>query len=173
MELKIAYCPFPNDDKLIRAASRVVASHNSKHLLDQFKTRVLVPGNRALKHVGTFQQLYIIAHGSSGASGIYDDGGAALSVQDLAAQLSDQGLTKSIHKVKLFVCQGGASGSNSTAKQLKDEMRSVGFTKVSVYGYTLFLAQGALTDDGHKLAASTPSRSADLITGAKSVRVKF
>jgi hypothetical protein len=166
----VPYCPFPYDDALIEAAEQVVRSHNSQHMLDQFRNGVVVPGDGALKDVYRFQQLYIIAHGSSGAGGIYDDDGDELSVDDLTQQLLDQRLTTAIAKVKLFVCQGGAAGSSSTARQLKAAMVSRGFNSVTVNGYMLFLSQGALTDDGHKLAASTPSMNAKIITGAKSVR---
>lgn len=175
MHLKVMYCPFPGDAVLIGAGERIVRVHNSKHRLDQFREGVSVPGKKALKNVGRFQQLYIVAHGSSGAAAIYDDSGGALSVHDLAQQLRDDGLTTAIQKVKLFCCEGGLGGISSTAKQFKDAMIAKGFNNVTTYGYTLLLAQGALTEDGAKMAGSYDfgTKQWSNVQGAKSVRQKF
>ncbi len=172
MNLKQIYCPFPGDATLIQACERIVKAHNSKHTLDQFKGKVLTPGAKVLSSLSMFQQLYIVAHGSAGADNVYDDGGAALSVHALAQQLKDQGLTSRIRKVKLYACQGGSQGSASTAKKLKDAMRLAGFTNVDTYGYTMDLAQGALTDGGGKIAYPNADNDDDP-RRAKSVRVKF
>ena len=175
MNLKVMYCPFPGDAVLIAAGERIVRVHNSKHKLDQFRDGVTVPGTKALKNVNRFQQVYIVAHGSHGSADIFDDSGGTLSVGDLAQQLRDQGLTTSINKVKLFCCEGGLGGINSTARQLKDAMIAKGFNDVTTYGYTLLLAQGALTEDGAKMAGNYDfgSQSWSNIQGAKSVRQKF
>jgi len=175
MNLKVMYCPFPNDRVLIEAGERIIASHNSKHRVDRFREYVVVPGDKALEDVYRFQQLYIVAHGSHGAATIFDDTGGPLHVMDLAKQLRDQKLTTAIRKVKLFCCQGGLGGINSTASQLKDAMRSSGFNSVLVYGYQLLLAQGALTDEGHKMAGDYDFGTKQWLNihGAKSVRVRF
>lgn len=175
MNLKVMYCPFPNDHVLIGAGERIVRCHNSKHTLDQFRDKVVVSGPKALSNVMAMQQLYIVAHGSAGADSIFDDSGGALTVTDLAKQLKSQGLTTSIHKVKLFCCQGGSNGSASTAALLKTALKAEGFNSVSTYGYTLLLAQGALTEGGAKMAGDYDfgSQSWSNIQGAKSVRQKF
>ena len=172
MNLKQIYCPFPGDATLISACDQVVKGHNSKHTLDQFKKGVLTPGSKVLGGLSMFQQLYIVAHGAAGADNIYDDGGGALTVFELAKQLKEQGLTSRIRKVKLYACQGGSQGHASTAKKLKDAMRLAGFTNVDTYGYTMDLAQGALTDEGSK-AAFPNAHNDDDARGAKSVRVRF
>ncbi|MEY4765641.1 MAG: hypothetical protein RI907_2314 [Pseudomonadota bacterium] len=172
MELKQMYCPFPGDANLIAACERVIKAHNSKHILDQFKKDVLTPGDKVLKNMSMFQQLYIVAHGAPGSGSVYSDSNVALSMADLAKQLKEQGLTSRIRKVKLYACQGGSNGQNATANQLKAAMLTQGFTSVSTYGYTMDLAQGALTDDGGKVAYPYADRDDDPVS-AKSVRVKF
>lgn len=169
MKLKVMYCPFP-DATLIGACERIAKSHNSTHTLDQFDKKVLTPGKDALKGVGMFQQVYIVAHGSAGQGSIYDDGGAPMTVGDLAKQMKAQGLTNSIRKVKLYCCNGGSNGHASTAKQLKAAMLLAGFNNVSTYGYTLQLDQGNLTDEGSKEAYADANAAG---VSAKSVRVKF
>ena len=175
MNLKVMYCPFPNDKVLIGAGERIIRVHNSKHTLDQFRDKIVLSGPKALSDVMSIQQLYIVAHGSAGAGSIYDDSGKALSVLDLAQQLKDQGLTTSIKKVKLYCCQGGANGINSTAARLKEAMLLKSFNSVTTYGYTLYLAQGALTADGGKLAVDVDDATNRQFghTSAKSVRQKF
>lgn len=180
MNLKVAYCPFPNDNSMIGNTQAVVDSHNSKHKFDRFDGKVVVSGAKALQHVSWFQQLYIVAHGDSGSDSITGDDGSSITMDALAKQLRDEKLTVAIRKVKLFVCEGG-KGDGSTASKLKIAMRREGFTRVSVYGYTLCLAIGALTDDGrHKLAADLEEDDegdlvpiAGTVTGAKSSRRKF
>jgi hypothetical protein len=175
VNLKVMYCPFPNDKVLIGAGERIIRVHNSKHTLDQFRDRIVVSHPLALVDVMSIQQLYIVAHGSAGADSIYDDGGKALSVLKLAQQLKDEGLTTSIKKVKLYCCEGGSDGANSTAARLKQAMQLKSFNSVTTYGYTMLLAQGALTDDGAKMAGDYDfgSQSWSNIRGAKSVRQKF
>jgi len=172
VSLKQMYCPFPNDATLIGAGERLIKGHNAHHTLDQFNKNVITPGTKSLKDVNMFQQLYIVAHGAAGADSIYDDAGAALNVTALAKQLKDQGLTNRIRKVKLYACQGGSSGSASTAKRLKDAMVLAGFNNVTAYGYTMDLAQGATTAEGGKIAYPYADRNDDA-KRAKSVRVKF
>lgn len=175
MHLKVMYCPFPGDNVLIAAGERIIRVHNSKHKLDRFRTGVVVPGNKALKNVMRFQQLYVVAHGSSGSDSIYDDSGGAMHVDELAGQLFGQGLTTSIQKVKLFCCEGGLGGIQSTAAQLKTAMVCKCFNDVTTYGYTLLLAQGALTDEGAKMAGDYDFGTGQWsnVRGAKSVRRKF
>lgn len=175
MELKVAYCPFPGDAVLTQACAQIIKSHNSQHILDQFSRTVLTPGTDALEGVNMFQQLYIVAHGAPGQGSIYDDGGVPMTVTDLAKQLKAQKLTNSIRKVKLYCCNGGSQGLNSTASQLKAAMLLQGFNKVSVYGYTLLLAQGGLTDEGGKMSGDYDfgTRQWSNITRAKDVRVKY
>ena len=176
MNLKVMYCPFPTDNVLIGAAERIVRAHNSKHTLDQFRNKIVKSGAKSLSDVMSVQQLYIIAHGAAGSDSIYSDTGTAMSVTALAKQLKTEGLTASIHKVKLYCCEGGSNGTNSTAALLKNALRTEGFNSVSTYGYTLCLTQGALTDDGHKMAVEADSSGKAIMstaTGAKSVRQKF
>lgn len=180
MNLKVAYCPFPNDNSMIGNTQSVLDSHNSKHKVDRFEGTAVVSGPKALQHVSWFQQLYIVAHGDTGSDSITGDDGSSITMAALAKQLRDEKLTVAIRKVKLFVCEGG-KGDGSTASQLKQAMQKEGFTKVSVYGYSLCLAIGFMTDDGrHKLAADLEEdEDGDLVaiagteTGAKSSRRKF
>jgi hypothetical protein len=177
MSLKVMYVPFANDADLIAGADRIVKAHNSAHRVDTFRDGVVVPGDKALDNVMRFQQLYIVAHGTAGANFVESNDGTKLSVTDLAKQLAAQKLTKAIYKVKLYCCNGGVGGVNSTAKLLKDALRAEAFTNVSVYGYTQQLDQGRLVD-GHKEAYSgvdfhdDGSWTMQGQTGAKSVRVK-
>lgn len=175
MNLKVMYCPFPNDTVLIEAAERIVRCHNSKHRLDQFRNNPVIAGTKGLSDVMSIQQVYIVAHGSAGANSIFDDSGGSLSVDDLAKQLKKDGLTTSVRKVKLYCCQGGSNGAASTAAQLKRALQGQGFDNVTTYGYTMLLAQGGLTDEGAKMAGDYDfgSQQWSNVTGAKSVRQKF
>ena len=175
MNLKVMYCPFPNDAVLIAAGERIVRVHNSKHTLDQFRNKVSVSGPKALADVMGVQQLYIVAHGSAGSDKIFDDSGGSLTVTALAKQLKAEGLTTSVRKVKLYCCEGGSDGENSTAARLKDALIQEGFTSVTTYGYTMLLAQGALTDEGAKMAGNYDfgTKQWSDVQGAKSVRQKF
>lgn len=171
MNLKVMYVPFPNDAVLISGAGAIVRAHNSKHRVDQFRDDVVVPGTKALSSVMRIQQLYIVTHGAHGSDAVFDDDENELKVTDLAQQLLDQKLTTSIGKVKLYCCNGGSGGVDSTAKQFKDAMRAKGFNNVSVYGYTFMLDQGGLFE-GHKWAYGGLEDDAPNAS-AKSVRVKF
>lgn len=177
MNLKVAYMPFPNDAAVQRIAESVINSHNANHRLDRFAPDIIFSGDKALKPVYRFQQLYIITHGSPGSDSIFPTSGAPMPVTDLAKQLRDEKLTVSINKVKLYACHGGLHGANSTASRLKDAMVAAGFTDVTVYGYTMFMT-GALVGS-HKRGEEDiyDSTGKNIIEvkhhAAKSVRTKF
>lgn len=177
MNLKIAYMPFSNDDAVKRIAENVIANHNSQHKVDRFDPKLYTTGNKALKSVYRFQQLYIICHGSPGSNSIYATDNRAMSVTELAKQLHDEKLTIAINKVKLYCCHGGLNGAASTASKLKDAMVAAGFTDVSVYGYTMFMTGGLV--GSHKrgeedIYDSTGKTVVEVRNyAAKSVRVKF
>lgn len=175
MEMKIAYCPFASDQVLKKACAEIIKSHNSEHKLDCFKREVITSGTKALSGVGMFQQLYIVAHGGAGSDSILDDNNVKMTVRELAMQLKLEGLTSRISKVKLYCCNGGSGGVNSTAAQLKVQMLLQGFTNVSVYGYELLLAQGGLADNGGKMAGNYDFslKVWSDVQRAKDVRVKF
>lgn len=172
MNLKVGYIPFAGDDALEKMACTVMIGHNSVHKLDRFSPNYYTKGD-SLKHLYTFQQLYIFAHGAEGSPSMSSCTHETLFVNDLATQLKDAKLTLAIAKVKLWICSGGAGGALSTAKQLKDAMLAAGFNKVKVYGYTKTLDSGIV--DGHKWGSDY-----DFDTGvdsniqyAKNIRVSF
>lgn len=153
MILKVGYLPFPADQQLIDMTERVIVGHNASHRMDQFNAKLHKPGTKALQGVLRIQQLYVFAHGTTGGDAVLDSTGGSMTLTDLAQQLRDQKLTTSIHKIKLWACEGGKGADTSMAKQFKDALVTAGFTNVTVYGYTKLLASGL--EDGHKFGGDT------------------
>lgn len=172
MNLKVGYIPFAGDADLEQMACTTMIGHNSAHKLDRFSPNYYTKGD-SLRHLYTFQQLYIFAHGAEGSPSMSSCTHETLFVGDLAKQLKDAKLSLAIAKVKLWICSGGAGGALSTAKQLKDAMVAAGFTKVKVYGYTKTLDSGML--DGHKWGSDYDfdTQVDSNIQYAKDIRVKF
>lgn len=94
--------------------------------------------------------LYVVGHGGIGYPYISNapDGGENVSAQELCARLQGLGLLMSSScKIKIFTCYSGL-GDPGFAMSMVAELRSRGYSSVSVYGYI-----GAVTPymDKHKL----------------------
>ena len=93
----------------------------------------------AIKGAGLFDEIYILAHGTAGASSVSGDAGHALTYQALADRLITSGLSpRYAGCVKIYACRSGErDGAESSfarrfAKYLiKDKKRYL----CSVYGY--------------------------------------
>ena len=173
MKLKVGYLPFSAAPRLRRLAENVVAAHNALHRFDRFAPDLLTAGPASLERVYPRQQLYVFAFGRAGdASLCADDPTDCLDAGALARRLRDEGLTRTIRKIKLWASYSGSGGDDSSAAQLKAALVAQGFTRVAVYGYTKAL--GDFARDGHKVAADVDAVGDPVTTyAAKSVRVRF
>jgi len=169
--MKIAYSPFDEQDHVAAIYQNICRFHRGvfSSLLEKFDLSIRVHGrggSQPLRTVRYDQQLYVFGHGGEGEDEIECMDGSKLSLQDLAGQLFLDGLSVSQKAVKLFACEGGKGGSSSMAAKLKQHMVNIGFTSVTVYGYTESLAIGTKGAAEQKYSTDTGKR-------AKSVRVKF
>jgi hypothetical protein len=169
--MKIAYSPFDDQDHVDAIYQNICRFHRGvfSSLLEQFDLTIRVHGRgggQPLRTVRYDQQLYVFGHGGEASDEIECMDGSTLSLDDLAARLFLDGLSISQKVVKLFACEGGKGGDTSMAAKLKRAMVDIGFTNVTVYGYTESLAIGTRGAAQQKYSTDTGAR-------AKSVRVKF
>ena len=169
--MKIAYCPFDDDETVDAIFDNIRSFHRGlfSSFLEQFDLRIRVHRGGAgpvLRDVRYDQQLYVFGHGEEGADDIEAMDGSTLTLDALAEQIFSDGLSISQKVIKLFSCEGGRGGNSSMAAKLKLALRQWGFTNITVYGYTESLAIGTQGPIQQKYSIDTGAR-------AKSVRVKF
>lgn len=171
--MKIAYCPFDDDATVAAIYDNIKGFHRTgvlSHFLEKFDLRVRVHRNnqgrfQPLRDVRFDQQLYVFGHGNEGAEDIMAMDGSTLTLWELAARLLLDGLSISHKKLKLFSCLGGKGGADSMAAKLKSYMVKLGFTNITVYGYTESLMIGTQGAIGEKYGESG--------TRAKKLRIAF
>jgi hypothetical protein len=169
--MKIAYCPFNDDDTVNAIIANIRNFHRGlfSSFLEKYDLRVRVhrgDGRQVLRDVKFDQQVYIFGHGAEGSDEIEAMDGSTLTLAELAEQLFMDGLSMSQKAIKLFSCEGGRGGNNSMAAKLKLHLQQWGYRDIAVYGYTESLAIGTQGVVGQKYSSDTGKR-------AKSVRVKF
>jgi len=171
MNMKVAYCPFDDDTTVNAIFENIRYFHRGlfSSFLEQFDLRIRVHRNGApgqvLRDVRYDQQIYVFGHGSEGSDDIVAMDGTRLTITELAQQIFLDGMSVGQRELKLFSCEGGRGGNNSMAAKLKLYLRGLGYTNITVYGYTESLAigtQGALQQ-----------KFADTGARAKSVRVAY
>ena len=121
---------------------------------------------QVLRNVGFDQQIYVFGHGAEGSDTITAMDGSSLTLAELARQLFLDGMSISQQKLKLFSCEGGRGGNNSMAAKLKMHLQGLGYSEITVYGYTESLAIGTQGDIQQKYSSDTGAR-------AKSIRVRY
>lgn len=173
MNLKIAYVPFDDDSVCMQLAETLIANHNANHRFDRFAATPIAAGNNSLGRVFFFQQTYIVGQiNAIGGNRLYGTPDSSIGLVELASQLRDEGLTRRIRKIKLWVSNGGAGGLDSTASQFKAALQAAGFQRTAVYGYSKPLMD--FVRDGHKMAADLGVDGvAKEFVPANSVRVRF
>lgn len=140
----------------------------------------------AIKGAGLFDEIYILAHGSAGASSVSGDAGHSLTYQALADRLIASGLSpRYAGCVKVYACRSGErdGGESSFARRfakylIKEKKRYL----CSVYGYAGNLTSHSLTEEEARGSGDTkkhhkwsrmPDHSGDQRVTASSRRKRF
>lgn len=172
---KYIYVPF-NDPQLIGWANELAKNwHAGKLGADKFARPVLSPSatGEPLRKVSASTQLYIFGHGGDSRDYISSEAGERLTMGELAAQLIDNGLSRSHKKIKLFCCKGGSGGVNSMAARLKRELQVRRVVGVKVYGYTEEVAAYGTLESGSKYGYVMQADGSEKHVQAKKLRKAF
>jgi hypothetical protein len=165
--MKIAYCPF-QDEKTERLIERNISKFHAWTPFEKFDKNVRCHDGGATKvlaDVKYSQQLYVFGHGRVKGGTISDCSKNRMTIKDLADQIFQDGLSISHEKVKLHSCWGGVGDEESNAAKLKEAMLALGYTKLTVYGYTEALKTSTSGVFGYKRGKSGAR--------AKDIRVAF
>ena len=132
-------------------------------ILGQVVTLRYTPGVRTLSCVQSTDKLYVLGHCEAGAKTIESGvGEIALTANELAIRLHENGLRDQAMAIKFYACSGGSGKlfHKSFASRLLTELRKLNYQLIKIHAYTRTVTQKQKVDDKgfHKWALDNKGR---------------
>ena len=119
-------------------------------IFKQVKTLRYTPGVQNLSCVQSTDKLYVLAHCEAGAKTIESGiGEVAITANELARRLHENGLRDQDMAIKFYACSGGSKKlfNKSFASRLLTELRKLKYQLIKIHAYTRTVTQKQKDDD--------------------------